>query len=79
MLMNPFKRLATVKQTDSADHYIHEFVTRAIRIPNLLDTHPLGFFFLMASVKRYGFVYEAKILLIFRAPCFWPGKLSASP
>lgn len=75
--MNPFERLVAVKQTDSVYHYINEFETQTAQVPNLLDTHSQEFF-LMAYVRRYGFVYATKILFIFHAPCFWPGKLSAS-
>lgn len=42
--MNPFERLAAVKQADSVNRYIDEFVTQAARIPTLLDIHSLGFF-----------------------------------
>lgn len=42
--MSPFERLVAVKQTDSIDSYIDEFVTRAAQVSSLSDSHSLGFF-----------------------------------
>lgn len=43
-LMSPFERLATVKQSDSVEVYIDQFLICAAQVPHIFDPHYLGYF-----------------------------------